>query len=236
MATEFLFAMICLFSVRRDLSLSTNDNSRLVDVMLKPAYDSDFSLIRDRSPCSQVEARLEAVDGIKMKITSRVRLRRLVSSDFAAYFDMKCDPVDIKVSGHSRPPDKRALRRWIAEETCKPETHLLVAEDTIKSAIVGYIFIRRSQESEHEVELSYGVAPNYRGNRMGQQILREAAHFTRTHMQRVRYAVCWVSSLNQASINSVMAAGYRDSGIQKNQLFNQPTEHVQVMNKYVLAI
>jgi RimJ/RimL family protein N-acetyltransferase len=143
-----------------------------------------------------------------------IELTKMTPADFADYFALKSDPDDVLWSGFAKPPVEGPFREWFLGAIKDPGRTMYIAREN--GIAVGYLTYRGD-------DVSAGVKRGCRNKGYGIAMLRQGG------------GIAWVATDNIPSIKMVEAAGFRDTGITREQEFLLPKPHKKTMRRYASA-
>jgi UDP-2,4-diacetamido-2,4,6-trideoxy-beta-L-altropyranose hydrolase len=155
----------------------------------------------------------ESVDGLGSErvravlIEKEIKLRLVRENDCQLLFEWAQDPVARAASFHSAPISWEDHSRWFAERMQDPQSVIHIGENA-SGEPVGVV---RFQIKEESAVLSVNVAPHFRGEGRGKElILFSTRDLVRAHL--VQWVDAFVKPENQASVRLFEASGFHRNG------------------------
>lgn len=137
-------------------------------------------------------------------------LRLVRESDCRLLFAWAVDPVARAASFHPAPVSWEDHTRWLAERLQDPQSVIYVGENAVNEA-VGVV---RFQIKGESAMLSVNVAPEFRGQGWGRELISFSTH-SLVRARSVRRVDAFVKPDNQASVRLFEASGFLQAGIER---------------------
>jgi RimJ/RimL family protein N-acetyltransferase len=139
-------------------------------------------------------------------VSRRITLRLATTDDSDFLFDLRTDPETVKQSV-GETPTREQHDRWLESSLAEPTRRLLIAHnDDFRSVGTG-----RLDNHFYQVELSWTIAADCRGQGYGRELIVELMEYARTAWPGVPL-LAQIKPENWRSLQAAFGAGFRLTG------------------------